>query len=424
MMANRLIIAAVLWLWLLDWLSKASERICRAQQFHADWNFGIMTLVVAIFIALMIGMFNSYGQRARSLFALDADWEKLLATNRLLYCLSCAYLIASCSLLISISAFFATCCFDNGAKTIACVLSDFGQYEFAERVYRCAPDLDHKKVSGRCSTMATWHSSSFYEDPGMVELKNAAVAKVYGSESREMAGRYFFLGLTFGRGPEDHDQEAIYWHTKAFSLYERNHAVTKSVDTLAQLAVLQHSSNKSETRRLTAQAVRLVPSLDETPYFCTSIIQFLARQNGDAGQAELFRRGFEKFKPASDDEPSWVIGVLLLLGIFGSGVGRTLAKEMAINRLAALESQKCSKAGSQVAVLESLQKRVTLKLIGNNLREAEILSLSLLSMAAGYKVSSLCEVSEGSKRKRMASILVYELFCGVFGAALVVSFCV
>ncbi len=148
---------------------------------------------------------------------------------------------------VGIFSIFSTCIFDNSAKALACLMSDVGQYELAERIYRSAPDLNHNKASGRYSSMAAWHSSSTHEDPNTLRMKNAAIAAVYGSQSRQMAGRYFYLGLTCEQGRENRDPEAIYWHNKALSVYQQNHAITKCVDALAQMAILQDESNKQES---------------------------------------------------------------------------------------------------------------------------------------------------------------------------------
>lgn len=45
--ANRLLLSVVLSLWLLNWLSKAWERIGCAKQFYADWGVGLQDLAIA-----------------------------------------------------------------------------------------------------------------------------------------------------------------------------------------------------------------------------------------------------------------------------------------------------------------------------------------------------------------------------------------
>lgn len=246
-----------------------------------------------------------------------------------------APMLVTCQLLacelhdvVGIFSIFATCIFDNSAKGLACLMSDVGQYELAERIYRSAPDLNENKASGRYSSMAAWHSSSTHEHPNILRMKNAAVAAVYSSQSRQMAGRYFYLGLTCEQGRENRDPEAIYWHNKALSLYQQNHAITKCMDALAQMAILQDVSNKQQSKRLIAQAARLAPSIDEEPYVCTPIIQYLAQRNGDKEQSELFRRSFEKPPTSAESKPLWPIVSLTLFAIFGSGFGCLLANDL------------------------------------------------------------------------------------------------
>lgn len=160
-------------------------------------------------IAVLLRFAALCAQNERRLCAREADWTRILQRNRLLSGLRVSYLLASCTTLLAFSGFFATCIFDNSAKGLACLMSDVGQFELAERIYRSAPDLNHNKASGRYSSMAAWHSSSTHETPNTLRMKNAAVATVYGSQSREMAGRYFYLGLTCEQGRENRDPEAI-----------------------------------------------------------------------------------------------------------------------------------------------------------------------------------------------------------------------
>ncbi|MBX9948181.1 MAG: hypothetical protein K2Y39_03360 [Candidatus Obscuribacterales bacterium] len=372
-------------LWFINWLSKAWERVGCAQQFYADWGVALQDLAIAAAIGVLLALTARSAQRERRLFALEADWTRLLHRNRLLCGLHVSYLLASCTTLLLFSAFFATCIFDNCAKGLACLMSDVGQYELAERIYRSAPDLNENKASGRYSSMAAWHSSSTHEDPDTVRMKNAAVAAVYGSQSRQMAGRYFYLGLTCEQGRENRDPEAIYWHNKALSLYQQNHAITKSMDAIAQMAILQDESNKQESKRLIAEAARLAPSMDEEPYVCTPIIQYLAQRNGDKEQSELFRRCFEKHPTSAESKPLWPVVSLTLFAIFGSGFGCFLAKEQAVSMLSKRRARDCSTDSNLHALMESLNELTTLNLIQRNLLAAEHNSLLLLALAKGHR---------------------------------------
>lgn len=383
--ANRELLRFALSLWLIEWLSKAWERIGCAQQFYADWGAGLQDLVIASVIALLIGFTALCAQKERRLNIQEQDWKGILQRNRLLSGLRVSYLLASCMTLLVFSAFFSTIIFDNSAKALACLMSDVGQYELAERIYRSAPDFNQNKVSGRYSTMAAWHSSSTHEAPETLRMKNAAVAAVYGSQSRQMADRYFYLGLTCGQGRENRDPEAIYWHNKALSVYQQNHAITKCVDALAQMAILQDESNKQESKRLIAEAARLVPSIDEEPFVCTPIIRYLAERNGDKEQSELFRKSFEKHQTSAESTPLWALASITLFAIFGSGVGCSLAREQAVATLAKRTARDCSKATNLQALMESLHQLTTLNLIRGNSQAAEHNSLLLLTLAEGHR---------------------------------------
>ncbi|PZM77765.1 MAG: hypothetical protein DKT66_26155 [Candidatus Melainabacteria bacterium] len=420
---NRLLLSFVLSLWLINWLSKAWERIGCAQQFYADWGVGLQDLAIASVIAVLIGCIALCAKKERRLFALEKDWTTILQQSRLLSGLRVSYLFASCITLLIFSAFFSTCIFDNSAKALACLMSDVGQYELAERIYRSAPDLNHNKASGRYSSMAAWHSSSTREDPNTLRMKNAAVAAVYGSQSRQMAGRYFYLGLTCEQGRENRDPEAIYWHNKALLLYQQNHAVTKCVDALAQMAILQDESNKQESKRLLAQAARLMPSIDEEPFVCTPIIQYLAQRNGDKEQSELFRRSFEKHRTPAESTPWWPDVSLTLFAIFGSSVGSLLAKEQAVAALTGRTARNCSKVTNVQALIELLTQLITLNLIRGNSEAAEHNSLLLLALAEGHR--SLIAARQGiasAIATRLAPVCRFELLRVLLALAIAWSF--
>jgi hypothetical protein len=389
--ANRVLIRAALSLWIINWLSKAWERIGCAQQFYAHWGIGLQDLAIAGLLAALVGFTAMCAQKEQRPFASEKELTRVFKKSRYLSGLRASYLLASCMTLLVFSAFFSTCIFDNSAKALACLMSDVGQYELAERIYKCAPDLNHNKRSGRYSSMATWHSSSTHEDPGILRMKNAAVAAVYGSESRQMAGRYFYLGLTCAQGPENSDSEAIYWHGKALTLYQQNRAITKSVDALAQMAILQDECNKQESKRLLAEAARLTPSVDEEPFVSTSIISYLALRNGDREQSELFRQTLEKHPTSSENAPSWALASVTLFAIFVSGVVCPLAKGQAVATLTKRTARDCSTATSHQAFMDALNELITLNLVQRNSQAANHNSLLLLALTEGHRTFTVLQ---------------------------------
>jgi len=386
--ANHRLISITLTLWLFSWLTKSFERIGCAHQFSASLEAGLQDLAIAGAIVIVIRFSKLRAQKEQSFFAHEKDWQRFLQANWLLSYMRVSYLIASCMTLFVFSTFYATSVFDNSAKALACLMSDAGQYELAERIYESAPDLNDNKQSGRYSSMATWHSSATNEDINTIRLKNAAVATVYGSQSLQMAGRYFYLGLTCSQGPIDRDSESISWHNKALSLYQKHNANTKCVDTLAQMAILQYDSNKQESKRLIAQAVDLIPLLDEEPFICTSIIRYLAERNGDKDQAKILRQSFAKHHPVSADRPIWAFALLTLLSIFSSGVGCLLAKEKALVLLTQSAARDCRKATDSETLTHALTELITLNTIRPYANTAEHQSSLLLALADGHR--SLC----------------------------------
>ena len=421
--ANHRLISITLILWLFSWLTKAFERIGCAQQFSASWEAGLQDLAIAGAIVILIRFSKLRAQKEQGFFAREKDWQRFLQANCLWSYMRVSYLIISCMTLFVFSTFYATSVFDNSAKALACLMSDAGQYELAEHIYKSAPDLNDNKRSGRYSSMATWHSSATNEDANTIRLKNAAVATVYGSQSLQMASRYFYLGLTCSQGPIDRDSESISWHNKALSLFQENHASTKCVDTLAQMAILQDDSNKQESKQLIAQAVDLIPLLDEEPFICTSIIQYLAERNGDKDQAKILRRGFAKQNPVAEVRPIWSLALLTLFSILSSGVGCLLAKERTLVRLTQRAARDCRKATDSEALTNALNEFITLNSIRRYANTAEHQSSLLLAVADGHR--SLCVLQQelsATVETRWTAVYKYELPKVGLALAIVYSF--
>lgn len=426
---HRRLLSGCLFLWLLNWICKACEHVGRAHQFYFDWTVAIPTFAIAASIALLNCLAILFCHKERELFALEDSWAILLKRKKMLYGLRISYLAASCITLFWFSLFFATASFDCSAKALACLMSDIGQYELAERIYLCSPDLNQNKASGRYNSIASWHrSSNTHEDPVTMWRKNDAVAKVYGSESLEMAGRFFYIGLTCESGMVNRDAEAIYWHSKAFKLYEKNHCVTKCVDALAQMAIMQNETNKPECKRLLLKAASLMPSLDEAPFVCTNIIEYLAKSNGDDAQAVMFHRAFKNSPEEAQhttpfSSPFAPEFYILALAIFGSGLGCSIGKWQAIQFLTLEYSQRCKEERSDSHIfLNSLDEIITLNLIQHNQEIAEQNSRLLLSVAEGNQANSFHLAACDNAALFRNSALRFELMRGLFAVALAGSF--
>jgi hypothetical protein len=260
-----------------------------------------------------------------------------------------------------------------------------GQYELAERVYRVAPDLNQNKRSGYFNSMAAWHSSRTFEDSNTIRRKNSAVATVYGADSLEMAGRYYYLGLVFEQqGTRVDELQAINWHRQAFSIYKKHHSITKCVDTLTQMAIYEDGFNKPEFERLIAQAASLAPQLDEEPNESTSaILPYFAQRKGNILQAKLLEKAIERHKSLSEPIPLWVMPAITLLALFGSRLGCSLTKALCLRTLTARAHQSYFRTSIPYAQFKLLTELTTLNLIGRNLQVANEHSLSMLALAEG-----------------------------------------
>ena len=415
--SERVLVSCVIYLWLANWVTQAWEHVGRAQHFHGNWTVSLEEWGVAAGILILIGVVKISERREKCNIALNHEWNKILAGSRILCVFRVGYFLATFIILSLFICFFAINSFDQSAKALACLLSDVNQYELAERVYRVAPDLNHNKTSGRYNSMAVWHSSSTSEDSETVQGKNAAVAAVYGSESREMAGRFFYLGLTCeNKGTRTGELEAIYWHKKAYLLYQHNHAITKCVDALTQIAVFQDGFNKPEFKRTITQAARLMPHLDEEPFASTlTLLPYYAKRDGDDKQAKLFENALEKRRSIPQESPLLALTAIVLFALFSSRSGCSLVKALVLNTLTTRRQQTYQRATNSHAQFKLLNELVTLNLLRRNLQIANEQSVSMLAIAEGRQSSySVSEESLTSSQKSLG----IELFRTLFAVAI------
>lgn len=412
---ERVLLCSLLYLWFANWATKAWEHIYRAQNFDGHWTASLADWRVAALILILIRVATLCERNEQRDRSINREWNKILAKSGILCGLRISHFVVSTTILTFFICFFAINSLEQGGHAIACMLSDAKQYELAERVYRLAPDLSQNKSSGRYSSMSVWHSSFTHEDPDTISLKNAAVATVYGPKSREMAKRFFYLGLTFeNQGSRAAELEAIYWHHKAYSVYKHNHAITKCIDALTQIAIFQDGYDTPEFKRLMRQAAQLTPQLDEEPFASTvSILPYFARRNGDNQQALLFEQAFEKHKNIPQETDPSVRIIVVLFALFSSRLGSSLAKALTLRAMAICAQKNYQNASNLDARCKSLDQLVTLNLIRQNVQLADEQSALLLASAEGRPSTCLVREESLASVHKCIGIELFRIFFAI-----------
>lgn len=421
---NRPLVWTALAAWLINGFAYAWERFGVSAQFGSGSHVALKELSTAAVVTLLLGIAIASDRAARRLYAQDRfskmEWDRVFSQNKFLEIWRPSYLLTSTTVLVLMTVFFAIAAFDNSAKALACLLSDNRQYELAERVYRLAPDLDHKKTEDRYSTMASWHSSYTHEDPVTTNLKNAAVAKVYGSQSREMAGRYFYLGLAWSQGSDYNDEKTLYWQNKALELYKQEHAATKCMDVLEQLA--SYAEDIQIRKEYLNEAAKYASLMDEKPYVTTHILEYLASEVHDEKLVQIFRRNLSKYDRKSESDPLWTYGSVILFALFGSGFGCLLAKEQTLKNMINSANKNLSDAGKTDFLLSALDTVTKLKLIQLDLQAADRSSTTMLKVAESGHPSFNFSIQEEPNVERNLAIFKHEFVRLAVAATLIAWF--
>jgi hypothetical protein len=121
-------------------------------------------------------------------------------------------------------------------QTTACVADLAGQHELAERLFAVC--------SGSGKSVATWQTAFRREKQYTRQLRNTAVAEVYGEQSLQMAERFYFvainLEMTAGRN-QPYPSEALDWLNRSLKIF-REHVDSAGVaKTQEQIALVEAS---------------------------------------------------------------------------------------------------------------------------------------------------------------------------------------
>jgi hypothetical protein len=201
-------------------------------------------------------------------------------------------LILSSGLFIYFSWFFFQGEISLLARPVACVADELTNYELAERIFRIADRVPFGE------SLAGWQAFRV-ETESVRDARNIAVAKVYGSNSLELADRHEYVGESISaRGKPGQSDEAIFWLEKSLPIYGALGASESSIDTLNQIAIIRSKQkNRSKLQDTLLQASKLldnqkksVAPLRDRGQFRRTLLSLsnFAKHNGDDRLANLF----------------------------------------------------------------------------------------------------------------------------------------
>ncbi len=194
---------------------------------------------------------------------------------------------------IFFSCFNVYCAMDGLSKIAACMADDAGSYELAEQLIR----MDISREAGR--TSATWRTHFHPEDEKARNARNKAVAKLYGSNSLQMADRYRHLGEALSLSEKSAQlDESILWLEKSLMIYSSLGATQRSIVTLNQMAVVRdEQTGHPELKDILLQASQLLDNptkslfpMTESGRYASSLggLSYYSRKAGDQRLSKIF----------------------------------------------------------------------------------------------------------------------------------------
>jgi hypothetical protein len=397
-----------------------AERIAWSDRFFWEWGTFARPVLISALIGSVIWLSDKIARK--KLYRDEPVLGRICKNTPVLAAFHAGYMLWACATFIFFGAFYAFEIFEDGSKSAACLVDHFGQYELAERIYQRVPNK-----ASRASSIAGWQTAFRTETDAITLKRNQAVAAVYGSNSREMADRYFLVGLMHGReGSDNEDDVAYQWFKQSLTVYEMNHAISKRIDALCQMAIMRLEYGRPEGGSLIAQAAELMPRADE-PLFCSSqgCLCGMATSIGDKRSAEVFSQGCKIVsKPVrSTLDVRLQLMLIVCLAIFGSGIGQLLSKEMRLCVLGHRIAVELSTATDHMDTLKHLGDLVSVDLYRGNLAAALGRSNHLLWVAENQsRISSGTFPCSGWKMQRLSAILGHEALCGIVAAVIAWSF--
>ena len=414
----------------LRWALQATTRLCIDLRFNWPYYNCIAPLLIALLIVgLLLFKERLFGREPIARF-FSLSTEVGPSPKKVLHlgALKGLVLIYSCLSLCFLAALSVEATFERTLKTAACCFEGIDQYELAEKIYQRVKD------KGTYSTLASWQTVTKTEDPRKFEPRNIAVARVYGSNSLEMADRYCFIANSIWDNDENgmSDEIAYSWFEKAERIYKDNNAPSKVVDCLSQMAVLRENQKKlADSTDLIEKAATVAVSVGKVPYDDNyAVLENMSEKKGLLNESIVFSKVINAGKQlaaasrADDDQvrPS-TICIAVLLTVLASGLGQATLSEFSLNRLNRDFTRRAMQTTNNQLRFDVLNNSISVDLMQNNIEIAVVKSEYLLQLADGNSLPALTLPSNFDwLAKRRKVIIRREIFSGALAAVIGIVF--
>lgn len=365
---------------LLEWISCICSKVMLVFvtiRYGNEFVSEIKELILAVSIGMLVILLITKRVKHNPLKA--KQWRELrisvytnyplLASIRRLLLFLLAILTGAC---MTAYAYFIS---HGGIASIALALDQAKMYEAAEIVYLIVPDkaLSNDDFRYGNYTLSNWKTKCKVESASEIRNRNLAIARVYGINSIEMAGRYNHLARAFTS--EYRDEKATYWCKKAVRIYNLNDVPRMSADSITRLALSEKDTDKE--RQYFAEAYELANQIPDESIDSNLLVtlSMLANSLEDTQSESKVK---QRLSSVLGEHEKPYRAKLVILQRMGSCLYVILAIWLIaiISRLAIVEllSRKLKKLNS----LEALSNLVTLELYRDNLHRADQYSKELL----------------------------------------------
>ncbi len=262
---------------------------------HVCWT-SVLSVGFTVKLLLLYSIAVAWGYRrktkSKKKFALwQSIWLGVVRRYLILSLARGAFLCFSslCLALMSFAFAYGSCY--QFISAISLCADNAGAYELAEWLYRKSPG----RKTGQ--SMGISKFSDVPESEHERLCRNKAVAKIYGDNSAEIAGRLFFVGMNI----EMSTPEQKGYNDFAFSWFEKSYVVARAhnyngvaLDDLCQMAIIKFDTEKpSSCLPYIVQASELISRYPEAFIAMSgnssSLLPYMAAQCGDAELAKTFK---------------------------------------------------------------------------------------------------------------------------------------
>lgn len=396
---NFLVLRCFIAVWIVNLLARAAAHVVRGYRFSdLNHNFpldqiGSELLLAAFSIALGWKYLRAKNIKAvtssKAAAILDANWFYRITRV--------VVILLGAGILMVFTTFFAWCAISDTVKVSAALADATGAYELAERIYQ----RDRDPAPGL--TFCSWRTLFTLEDERQASLRTAAIAKLYGADSLQMAERYEFRGANIDSatgGEPRRVPEILSYFRKALALYEKHHAYRKCVDVLDEMMLQYYDKDNLQPTRPFLLAAAQCSTLCTTPprslpgkhqlkirHWAFGGLYGTALQLGDPVLVQIFKSrsdAADSKDAAGKDRYFWARAAFVAMQCAlatSLGIGAPLFKYLILLAMAKRSQRLLSQSSDTDTSVRLLNKQVALSLGRGKIKQAWDESIQLLKLA-------------------------------------------